>query len=433
MADRMTFVFFPEAAFGPTNNCVGIGNVLRERGHRVVFAAEESYEGTLEPLGFEERLVSLAEPPEEDQEVGQFWKDFIRETSPEFRKPTIEQLDTFIKPTWQALLDGAQYCESQIAGIFEDVRPDVIVEDNVLTFPAVQTFGAPWVRIVSCNPLELKDPKLAPVFSGYPESDTSGWDEFRAEYERTHRPMWSEYNDWCQQQGTGPLPDLEFIHESPHLNMYLYPTDMDYTRQTPLADTWHRLESCVRTTDGGFQVPPEIQGDGALVYLSLGSLGSADVDLMKSIVAALADSSHRYIVSRGPQHAEYELADNMWGEEFLPQTSLLPMVDAIITHGGNNTTTEGFYFGKPMVALPLFWDQYDNAQRLDETGFGKRLPTYTFEPDQLRAAVDAVVADADLRDRMAVIGERHRSQPGTHKAADLLERLGRTGEPVRRT
>ena len=433
MADRMTFVFFPEAAFGPTNNCVGIGNVLRERGHRVVFAAEESYEGTLEPLGFEERLVSLAEPPEEDQEVGQFWKDFIRETSPEFRKPTIEQLDTFIKPTWQALLDGALYCESQIAGIFEDVRPDVIVEDNVLTFPAVQTFGAPWVRIVSCNPLELKDPKLAPVFSGYPESDTSGWDEFRAEYDRTHRPMWSEYDEWCQQQGTGPLPDLEFIHESPHLNMYLYPADMDYSRQTPLADTWHRLESCVRTTDAEFQVPPEIAGDGALVYLSLGSLGSADVDLMKSIVAALADSPHRYIVSRGPQHAEYELADNMWGEEFLPQTSLLPMVDAIITHGGNNTTTEGFYFGKPMVALPLFWDQYDNAQRLDETGFGKRLPTYSFEPDRLRAAVDAVIADADLRDRMAAIGERHRSQPGTHKAAELLERLGRTGEPVRRT
>ena len=32
-----TVVFFPEGAFGPTNNCVGIGDVLRERGHRVVF------------------------------------------------------------------------------------------------------------------------------------------------------------------------------------------------------------------------------------------------------------------------------------------------------------------------------------------------------------------------------------------------------------
>ena len=52
----------------------------------------------------------------------------------------------------------------------------------------------------------------------------------------------------------------------------------------------------------------------------------------------------------------------------------MPLVDLVITHGGNNTTTEALHFGKPMVLLPLFWDQYDNAQRLDELGFGVRLP-----------------------------------------------------------
>jgi UDP:flavonoid glycosyltransferase YjiC (YdhE family) len=54
-----TVVFFPEGAFGPTNNCVGIADVLRRRGRRVVFVIEESFAGTLEAQGFEERLMRL--------------------------------------------------------------------------------------------------------------------------------------------------------------------------------------------------------------------------------------------------------------------------------------------------------------------------------------------------------------------------------------
>ena len=50
-------------------------------------------------------------------------------------------------------------------------RPDVIVEDNVISFPALLTAGVPFVRIVSCNPLEIADPALPPAFSGYPAGD----------------------------------------------------------------------------------------------------------------------------------------------------------------------------------------------------------------------------------------------------------------------
>ena len=49
-----------------------------------------------------------------------------------------------------------------------------------------------------------------------------------------------------------------------------------------------------------------------------------------------------------------------------------------------------------MVVLPIFWDQHDNAQRIDETGFGIRLPTYTFEDGDLSAAIDRLLADRDL-------------------------------------
>jgi MGT family glycosyltransferase len=419
-----TVVFFPEGAFGPTNNCVGIGDVLRSRGHRVVFIVEESFAGTLEARGFEERLMRLGPKPEVEEAPGQFWKDFIRDTAPVFRTPTVEQLSSFIQPTWQALLDGSRYVNPRLEEIIAELRPDVICEDNVCAFAALPASGRPWVRILSCNPLEVRDPAIPPVFSGYPADDDAGWAEFRAEYDRTHRPMWAEFDAFVQSAGAPPLPDLDFIHASPHLNLYVYPSEADYSRSQPLDRSWHRLESCVRGSDATFEVPEQLHdGDGGLIYLSLGSLGSADVDLMRRLVDVLGRTRHRFIVSKGPQHDLYELAGNMWGEEFVPQPSVLPQVDLVITHGGNNTTTECFHFGKPMIALPLFWDQYDNAQRVDETGFGIRLDTYGFEEAEMSAAIDRLLADGDLHGRMRAIAGRLQAAPGTVRAADLIERV----------
>jgi MGT family glycosyltransferase len=426
-----TIVFFPEGAFGPTNNCVGIGAVLRERGHRVVFVIEDSFAGTLEEKGFEERLMRLAPPPDEPEEPGQFWKDFIRDTAPVFRKSTLAQLSEFIAPTWQALVDGARYVDDRLVEIFDELEPHAIVEDNVCAFPAIPACGRPWARIVSCNPLELKDPDLPPTFSGLPLDDRSEWADFTAEYRRAIADIQSEFSQFCESRGAPPLPDGELIHESPWLNLYLYPRELDYPRSRPLAATWHNLESSVRTTDPPWSVPPRLAGnDGALIYVSLGSLGSGDVPLMKRLVEALANTRHRYIVSKGPQHESYELADNMAGEEFLPQAALLPQVDLVITHGGNNTVTEALHYGKPMIVLPLFWDQHDNAQRVEETGFGARLPTYAFEDQALAETIDRLLDDAELAGRLKTGSTRLKENPGNQRAADLIERLAATAQPV---
>jgi MGT family glycosyltransferase len=428
-----TIVFFPEGAYGPTNNCVGIGDALRRAGHRVVFIVEESFAGTLEDKGFEERLMRLAPAPVQEEEPGQFWKDFIRETAPVFRKTTFEQLSEFIVPTWQALLDGARYVDDRLREIFDELRPDVIVEDNVCAFPAIPASGIPWVRIVSCNPLELKDPDLPPTFSGLPTEDRSEWEAFTEEYRRASGELWAAFDEYCRDRGAPSLPEGEFIHESPFLNLYVYPGEVDYRRSIPLGATWHNLGSSVRTTDASWSVPAELaDGPGGLIYLSLGSLGSGDVPLMRRLVEVLGATPHRYIVSMGPQHAEYELADNMAGEEFLPQASLLPEVDLVLTHGGNNTITEALHFGVPAIVLPLFWDQHDNAQRMDETGLGVRLPTYAFEPERMSGAIERLLDDGALARQLARIAGRLQADPGNERAAGLIERLARTREPVAR-
>jgi len=153
---------------------------------------------------------------------------------------------------------------------------------------------------------------------------------------------------------------------------------------------------------------------------------------MKRLVDVLSHAPHRFIVSKGPQAAEFELAENMWGEEFIPQPALLPLSDVVITHAGNNTTTECFHFGRPLIALPLFWDQYDNAQRVAETGYGIRLATYEFEDGELLGAIDRLLGDEDLRERMTAIAARVQATPGTVKAANLVEQLARERAPVTR-
>jgi MGT family glycosyltransferase len=420
----LTFLFMPESAYGPTNNCIGIGDVLRRRGHRVVFAAEASWAGKLEPLGFTEDLVNLAEPTDGDADAGQFWKEFIAGTAAEFRKPTIEQLDTWIRPVWEELIAGAKYSHDQLAEIVARTAPDVIVEDNVVGFPALTTAGAPFVRIVSCNPLELKGPDVPPAFSGYPAADAGGWPEFRAEYDRVHRGLWEEFNDWFAGQGGPPLPDLEFIGDGA-VNLYVYPEVADYARSATLGSAWHRIDSSVRQTDAAFTLPDQLAGgDGALIYFSLGSLGSADVPLMRSVIDCLSETPHRYIVSKGPLHAEIELPDNMWGAEFLPQTSIIPLADLVITHGGNNTTTECLHFGKPMIVLPLFWDQHDNAQRVAELGLGVRLDTYRFTDEQLRSAIATLLGDEARKARLARAAAEIQAAEGLRAAADLIEGAG---------
>lgn len=88
---------------------------------------------------------------------------------------------------------------------------------------------------------------------------------------------------------------------------------------------------------------------GKWVYVSLGSMGSIDLSLMNRLLSALSSTNHKFLVSKGPRHEMLSLPANCWGSRYLPQTSLVPLVDLVITHGGNNTITEVFALGRPML------------------------------------------------------------------------------------
>jgi UDP:flavonoid glycosyltransferase YjiC (YdhE family) len=71
--------------------------------------------------------------------------------------------------------------------------------------------------------------------------------------------------------------------------------------------------------------------------------------------------------------------------------------------------------------LPLFWDQYDNAQRMDELGLGIRLDTYKFTDTQMHSALDRLLTDDMLHHRLAAAAATIQDRDGLNQAARLIE------------
>ncbi|MCH7943566.1 MAG: glycosyl transferase family 1, partial [Proteobacteria bacterium] len=101
MTRRKTILFFPEAAFGPALNSVGIAQACEELGHRVVFVADVGMNGVFAEYGFEEHPINMSEPMPAE-EMAKYWSDFINGHIPNFAKSPYDQIDNYVKECWVA-------------------------------------------------------------------------------------------------------------------------------------------------------------------------------------------------------------------------------------------------------------------------------------------------------------------------------------------
>jgi len=423
-SEPKTIVFFPEAAFGPALNSVGIAQACRDLGHRPVFVADVGMEGVFAEYGFEERLIHMSEPMPAE-EAAKYWSDFIDGHIPNFRKSPYDQIDNYVKECWEAIVDTAVWAEKELPETLAAIEPDLICIDNVILFPAAKRYGAPWVRIISCSENEIEDPDIPPHLSGCGENDRACFERYRARFLEVIGPVHDQFNEFLKSVGEEPYPRGEFFETSPYLNLLLYPEPVRFKRRNPLdPERFQYLDGCVRDV-GDYAVPAfKANADAPLVYVSFGSLGAGDVDLLKRVIAALGKLPYRALVNVGDYVDAYDaVPDNVHIESWYPQPAVIPQCDAVIHHGGNNSFTECLYFGKPAIIMPYCWDGHDNATRVAETGHGLKLPRYDWTDADLAAAIERVLNDRDMARRLAETSAKMRAEDGRRKAARLLDNL----------
>ena len=223
----------------------------------------------------------------------------------------------------------------------------------------------------------------------------------------------------------------EFIHESPCLNLYLYPAEVDYPRARPLAPTWHRLESCVRATDATWELPETLArppGRAHLPQPRLPRVGRRRAD---------APADRRARPEPPPVHrlegpaARRVRAGRQHGGGRVPAPAVDPAASSTWSSPTAGTTPS------PSASTTASrWSCCRSSGTSTTTRSGSTRPVSGCRLRRIRSARRrcAAIDRAARRRRAAGAAGGHlarlKANPGTVRAADLIERVARTGEPI---
>ena len=430
MPPRSTIAYFPEAAFGPALNSVGIAQATERLGHKAVFLSDPGFTSIYRDYGFEAHDVNLSEPMPPEQ-MAKYWTDFINGHIPNFNKAPIDQIENYVKDCWSAIVDTSIWAEKDLPRVLATVQPDVVCVDNVVLFPAIKRYaqqqGKPWVRIISCSENEIPDPDIPPHLSGCGQNDTTGFAAYEARFLAAVKPAHDRFNEHLAACGEAPYPPGQFFEASPDLNLLLYPEPVKFRRRFPLdPQRFQYLDGCVRQ-ERPYQLPAFAANEGMpLVYVSFGSLGAGDTATLARLIGALGAMPVRALVNVGDYLAAYgSVPPNVIIDKWFPQPSVIPLANAVIHHGGNNSFTECLYFGKPAIIMPYVWDGHDNATRVAETGHGMKMHRADWTPEQLASNLRHVMSDPAMQARLAATSAYMQGRHGPTKAASLLDALAK--------
>jgi UDP:flavonoid glycosyltransferase YjiC (YdhE family) len=110
------------------------------------------------------------------------------------------------------------------------------------------------------------------------------------------------------------------------------------------------------------------------VYLTLGTVAFGATDAFEAALDVLDDRDVDVLVAVGPDGDPSILmprSERIHVETFVDQGAVLPLVDAVVHHGGSGTMLSALASGRPQVVMPQGADQFHNAATLPATGAGR--------------------------------------------------------------
>jgi UDP:flavonoid glycosyltransferase YjiC (YdhE family) len=227
-------------------------------------------------------------------------------------------------------------------------------------------------------------------------------------------------------QGLRPDPAGEALRASPYLSVF--PATLDDGDQ-PDTNRFH---------DPAWDASPgELPGwwpsreSDPLVYVTFGSVAGGfpqALPVYGVAMRAVAELPVRVLLTVGREldlDALPPAPDNVRVERWVPQQDVLGHAAAAVVHGGSGSTLGAIAAGVPLVVVPLFADQPQNARRVAEVGAGLAVEPNREDVDAtvaaLRAAIEEVLAERTYRERAEALADELRAEPPVDEAVHLFE------------
>jgi MGT family glycosyltransferase len=117
------------------------------------------------------------------------------------------------------------------------------------------------------------------------------------------------------------------------------------------------------------------------------------------------------------------LPPNVLVRASVPQLELLPHLEAVLCHAGNNTVCESLAHGLPLVLAPIRDDQPIVAEQVVAAGAGERVRFGRVRAADLRRVLTEVLVEPSYRLAAGRVRDSFAAAGGAIEAATLLEKV----------
>ncbi|KAH8374726.1 hypothetical protein KR200_004614 [Drosophila serrata] len=103
-----------------------------------------------------------------------------------------------------------------------------------------------------------------------------------------------------------------------------------------------------------------------------------------------------------------EVADNIYLAKLLPQQAILahPNVKVFISHGGILSIIEAAHYGKPVLGMPMYLDQFRNLDVLQDEGIALQVKIENLTGKEFTETLNRLISDPSFRENSLGVSKR---------------------------